>query len=119
MIAVYYCGDGYIIKYNGKHVDFMEINNGKFPEYYAYNYYNNRANAGKYAEGVRFKKIVFSKKEFENIGVSTDGFRFYEKMQDENQLYLLRALKNGNNSAVERIFAIESRVLQDDITICM
>lgn len=117
--CVYYCGDGYIITYNGKHVDFIQIDNGEYPEYYAYNYFADKKSLGKYQKGLSFNKMVFPKSEYENVGVSTDGLRFYSNMKDENQLYLLRALKNGNPENVARILLMESKVFLDDLAICM
>lgn len=116
---VFCCGDGYIITYNGRHIDFIELNNGKYPHYFAYNYIKDKSTLGEYANGMKFKLITFPKSEFENIGVATDGLRFFYSLRDESQLYLLRALKNGNDKFVEKIIRSESSTFADDITICM
>ena len=116
---VFCCGDGFIITYNGRHVDFIEISNGKYPHYFAYNYIKDKSTLGEYASGMKFDVFEFPKSEYEKIGVATDGLRFFYSLRDESQLYLLRALKNGNDKFVENIIKSESSTFADDITICM
>ena len=116
---VFCCGDGYIITYNGKHVNFIEISNGRYPHYYAYNYIKDKSSLGEYAKGMKFQACTFPKSEYENIGVATDGLRFFFDLRDESQLYLLRALKNGNDDFVSRIIRSESSTFADDVTISM
>ena len=68
---------------------------------------------------MKFDVFEFPKSEYEKIGVATDGLRFFYSLRDESQLYLLRALKNGNDKFVENIIKSESSTFADDITICM
>jgi hypothetical protein len=123
------CGDGYIITSDGKKIEFLKLDNGEhpdFPPYFIYNFTNNKV---LYEEGVSFTIQRFSKKDFVNVGVATDGLRFYEKLSIIEQEKLKTALLTGKAAQINMLInrnnltflpngTSNAPKFQDDITIC-
>ncbi len=112
---VNYCGDGYIIKHkhDGK-IKFEKIDDGEYPKYYAYNYLDKK-HLSHYQEGVSFKQVIHSKKEYKNIGVATDGLRYIFDKEFEQEFINLLAL--NKEMAIKRLINREHKHFKDDITI--
>jgi hypothetical protein len=110
-----YCGDGYIITeaLDGT-IKFNKIDNGDFPEYFAYRYITKEKLPESHRD-VRFKTLSFSKSQYKNVGVATDGLRFIfdQEFYDEFADYL----KLDKESAIKRLINRESKIFKDDITI--
>lgn len=99
--VVHECGDGFIIKekINGD-IEFEEINYQNMPPYFAYNYIDT-CNLKKYKEGVSFNTYFFSKEEYSNIGIATDGLAYILNSQYKNQFIDL--LKKRKSTGIKRL----------------
>lgn len=114
---VYSCGDGYIIIDNGETINLIELDDGEFPKYYIYNYVS-RESLQVYQEGVTFTIDRFSKSFFKNVGVATDGLRFYENLSILEKNKLCQALKEGKSGKVKILINRNRNLFKDDVTIC-
>jgi hypothetical protein len=110
---VSYCGDGYIIKedINGN-ITFDKIDNGIYPEYYVYNFID-KDKLKHYKEGVGIKTLEFSKEEFINIGVSTDGIRYF--FENNLEFKLIELIKNKKEVVFNRYINANHKIFKDDI----
>jgi hypothetical protein len=112
---VYSCGDGFIIKQRiDDIIEFEKLDNGEFPIYFAYNYVDSQY-LKQYKDGVTFEIRKYSKSEFKNIGITSDGLRYiFNNDLEEDFKELL--LKN-KESAVKRFINKNHQYFKDDITI--
>ena len=119
--VVYSCGDGYIIKENAEGISFEKLDDGEYPAYYAYNWVDPKA-LEEYKEGVKFKVKRFSKKEYINVGVASDGLRFYENLYEPEKTKLLEFLVKGKGGKIEMLINRNNNkrngLFHDDISIC-
>lgn len=115
---VFACGDGYILANNGEEIEIIKLDDGEFPKYYAYNYFRDKELLMEYKDGVEFKVYHFSKSEYVNVGVATDGFRFYEKLNTIETNKLFTALKAGKRGQIGMLINRNSQIFKDDISIC-
>lgn len=116
--TVTYCGDGFIVKerLDGS-IEFEELSDGEYPKYFAYNFVD-KDSLKHYKDGVVFTERTFSKMEYKNIGVASDGIRF--AMSDPDILReFMEALQSGKESKVKRFINKNQRVFQDDTTIVL
>lgn len=115
---VSYCGDGYIILEDIEgNLSFEELNDGAYPKYFAYNYCGTEV-LNYYKEGVEFTEKIFSKKNYKNVGVASDGLRFIVKSEDEVlKSEWIGLLKAGRAAAVKRFINRNQKLFKDDITI--
>lgn len=68
--VVKYIGDGYIITVNSDDmVSYIRLSYGKRPPYYAYNILKTST----YDQELKFKTFEFSKENFKNVGIASDG----------------------------------------------
>lgn len=115
---VSYCGDGYIILEDREGgIRFEELDDGAYPKYFAYNYCSPEVLAY-YKDGVGISEKIFSKKDYKNVGVASDGLRFIVRAEDEK----LRAefaglLKAGRAVKIKRFINRNQKLFKDDITI--
>lgn len=124
---VNYCGDGYII--TQKHdntIEFIELDNvsgGGFTDFYVYNYFHAM---NRYSDiDMKFRNMQFSKSEYKNVGVATDGLRFIVDAERYTEIYnaeeLLSEFKDlliaGKASAINRFINRNANMFKDDITI--
>ena len=113
---VSYCGDGYIITQDKTgEIRFQEINDGEYPKYYAYNYVD-AAHLANYKDGVDFTTIAFSKEEYANVGIASDGLRFIDKCPDYRGEFM-ELLKAGKVIPLKRFINKHQALIKDDITI--
>jgi len=109
------CGDGYIVKQTvDDKVEYELMDNGKYPMYYIYNYIPKEYLAS-YKDGVNFTLYKYSKKEYKNVGVASDGLRFVIGTDLEEELTNL--IVKGKESAIKRFINKNHKVFKDDITI--
>lgn len=119
--VVYSCGDGYIIKENEEGITFEKLDDGEYPAYYIYNFITDKDILEAYKEGVSFKVTRFSKKEYTNIGVATDGLRFSENLLDVEKNKLMKYLHERKGPAIEKLVNrnnTQNGLFHDDISIC-
>lgn len=119
--VVYSCGDGYIIKENEAGISFDKLDNGEYPCYYIYNYIEDKGILSEYKDGVTFKVTRFNKKDFFNVGVASDGLRFYENLLDVEKNKFFKFLSNGSRPQIEKLINRNNRkneMFHDDISIC-
>lgn len=113
---VSYCGDGYIITQDkAGEIRFQEINDGEYPKYYAYNYVD-AARLANYKDGVDFTTIAFSKEEYANVGIASDGLRFIDKCPNYRGEFM-ELLKAGKAIPLKRFINKHQALFKDDITI--
>jgi len=115
---VFSCGDGYIITKKDNQISFIKLDDGEYPKYYVYNYLQKRDSLEQYKEGVDFDIQVFSKKEYQNVGVATDGLRFYKNLNQVEQNRLFSYLLEGKKAQIGMLINRNRETFKDDITIC-
>ena len=120
--VVYSCGDGFIIKENEEGISFEELDDGEYPAYYIYNFIENKDALKEYKEGVSFKVAHFSKSEYNNVGVATDGLRFFENLLEVEKNKMMRFLHDGIGPGIEKLInrnnIQRNGMFHDDISIC-
>lgn len=119
--VVYSCGDGYIIKENEEGIFFDELDDGEYPCYYIYNFITDKSALKEYKEGVNFKVTRFSKSEYFNVGVASDGLRYSENLLDVEKSKLMKFLHEGKGPQIEVLINRNNRkneMFHDDISIC-
>ena len=119
--VVYSCGDGYIIKENEEGIFFDELDDGEYPCYYIYNFITDKSALKEYKEGVSFKVTRFSKSEYSNVGVASDGLRYSENLLDVEKSKLMKFLHEGKGSQIEVLINrnnLRNEMFHDDISIC-
>lgn len=120
--VVYGCGDGYIIKESADDViTFEQLDDGEYPRYYVYNFIEDKSCLVEYKDGVTFSISRFSKEEYKNIGVATDGLRFYENLLDVEKTKFMDFLHDGMGPKIEVLINRNNKkneMFHDDISIC-
>ena len=120
--VVYSCGDGYIIKESADDViTFEQLDDGEYPRYYVYNFIEDKSCLVEYKDGVTFSVSRFSKEEYKNIGVATDGLRFYENLLDVEKTKFMDFLHDGMGPKIEVLINRNNKkneMFHDDISIC-
>lgn len=114
---VQYCGDGYVILQDleGK-ITFMELSDGEYPRYFAYNYVSPEA-LRYYKDGVKMKKLYFSKKQYQRVGVATDDLRYVLQGDAKQKEEFLAALQSDKEARVKRFVNKYQSFFKDDLTI--
>ncbi len=121
--VVKYCGDGYIItrkkevlatEDDFEYISLEEECNDGCPKYYIYNYIQTEL----YSNGVTFKTREFSKEEFANVGVATDGLKYLLNLGFEVKRKFEDNLKADKAGKIRLQIARNSESIKDDITIC-
>ena len=115
---VFSCGDGYILTDNGETIEFIKLDDGEYPKYYAYNYVQNIDCLQEYRDGVEFSIYHFSKPHYINVGVATDGLRFYNGLNTIEKNKLFVALKDGKMGKIGMLINRNEQIFKDDISIC-
>lgn len=107
--VVYTCGDGYILlktlEGNIKILSTGEVTveeGCEYPKYFVYRYLEHKENLKYYWEDVSFTRWEFSKTQFQNVGVATDGLRFYTELTTQEQQDFIQLLAEGETGPVAR-----------------
>lgn len=119
--VVYSCGDGYIIKESSDGIKFEQLDDGEYPCYYVYNFIEDKSCLMEYKDGVTFKITRFNKEEYQNVGVATDGLRFYENLNDVEKTKFIGFLHEGKGPQIEKLINRNNRkneMFHDDISVC-
>ena len=117
--VVFTCGDGYILVQDDKGIITpLKLDDGEYPKYYIYNLVGNRDSLKEYKEGVSFTIARFSKNEYTNVGVATDGFRFYESLGAVEKNKLFAFLGEGKKAQIGMLINRNNLAFKDDVTIC-
>jgi len=117
---VFSSGDGYIITINNSNkLELIEIINQleeNAPEYWSYNMMDNQK---RNIDIFPFKKLIFSKKEYSNVYVSSDGIRFI--VNGEKLLFdeFCELLNEKNSEKLSDFFKESEETLKDDTSIAM
>ena len=115
------CGDGYIIKENSEGITFEELDDGEYPRYYIYNYIEDKSKLAEYKDGVSFNVTQYLKKDYFNVGVASDGLRFFENLLDVEKNKFIGFLHDGKGPQIEMLINRNNRkneMFHDDISIC-
>ena len=118
---VLYCGDGYILTVNHKNdLEMVSLDEeyDNAPPYYVYNYIKPEYLTD-YRTGVEFKKKTFYKAKYKNVGVATDGIRFYENLIGADKEKFKEAIFLGKQGKIGQIINRNEKVFKDDICIVM
>lgn len=120
--VVFSCGDGFIIKENEDDISFEELDDGEYPAYYIYNFIEDKASLKEYQDGVSFKVAHFSKTDYINVGVATDGLRYFDNLLEVEKVKMMKYLHEGIGPAIEKLInrnnLQRNGMFHDDISIC-
>ena len=119
--VVYSCGDGYIITESKEGIKFEKLDDGEYPKYYIYNYIEDKSALSMYKDGVTFTISRYSKDEYTNVGVATDGLRFAENLLDVEKDKFIKFLHLGKGKMIEVLINRNNKknnLFHDDISIC-
>lgn len=119
--VVYTCGDGYIFaitKTGELEVIDTDCGYNNCPPYFVYNLMNPDSLSA-YKDGVRFMISYFSKEEYANVGVGSDGYRFVEDLDNAEKELFKDALLNGKPGRISQIINRNAIIFKDDITIVL
>ena len=114
-------GDGYIIKEDEKGITFDALDDGEYPAYYVYNFVQPKSALKEYKEGVSLKEHRYSKENFVNVGVASDGLRFFENLLDVEKTKFMNFLHEGKGPQIEVLINrnnLKNEMFHDDISIC-
>lgn len=118
--VVYSCGDGFIIKENSEGIMFDKLDDGEYPAYYAYNWIE-PASLRDFKEGVEFKVSRYSKADYINVGVASDGLRFFDELYEPEKYKFWDNLSMGKGPQIEMLITRNNKkdkTFKDDISIC-
>ena len=111
------CGDGYVILQDRQGtITFLELNDGEYPKYYAYNYVPSDL-LKYYKDGVSISRKSFLKENYIRIGIASDGLRFILNAEETLKNEFLAALKSDKEVNVKRFINKNQELFKDDITI--
>ena len=112
------CGDGYIIVQQDSVVSTLKLDDGLYPKYYVYNFIDNKESLKEYKDGVDFSILHFSKVEYENVGVATDGFRYVDDLDNLEKSHFYTYLAEGKKGKINMLINRNGNNFKDDIAIC-
>lgn len=130
------CGDGYIITQDkdglvlfNETEEVVKDDMDEYPKYYIYNYVD-KDKLKLYQDGTTFTRHVYPKDKYVNVGVATDGLRYWRSLNQEEGEKFIQLLKKGKKGPLSRYITSfnEKRynadgtlkgvqVFKDDITI--
>ncbi|MBR5419241.1 protein phosphatase 2C domain-containing protein [Candidatus Saccharibacteria bacterium] len=119
--AVFTCGDGYIFTIDhSDNLSIIDVDDGydNYPPYFVYNLMN-PDNLTAYKDGVRFQIRTFSKTQYANVGVGSDGYRFVENLNNVDKEKFKDALLAGKPGKIGQIINRNAAIFKDDITIVL
>ena len=112
---VHTAGDGYILKQNHENkFSYERLDFDNSPPYYSYNFVP-KEYLKKYQDGVVIEVKSYSKQEYKNIGVATDGLEYLLRSEHKEsfETYLLERKEFSIKRLINRFHA----VCKDDVTI--
>lgn len=102
------CGDGYIITQDMAGLvlfretkEVIEQDGEEYPKYFVYNYVSKEF-LKVYQDEVTFTKHVYEKEKYVNVGVATDGLRFWKNLSQEDGERFIQLLKKGKKGPLSR-----------------
>jgi len=111
--VVKFIGDGYIITVNKHHLlSYIRLFYGKSPPYYSYN----KLETDAYPKTLNFKTFEFSKEDFKQVGIASDGLAPIVDKQ-LNQSFDDFFLGTKTNYKPEGVINSNRVVFHDDVTI--
>ena len=119
--VVFSCGDGYVFTITNEHeLEVIDIDRGydNYPPYFVYNLMN-PDNLTAFKEGVEFRARFYSKEQYENVGVGSDGYRFVEKLNNVDKVAFEAAMLAGKPGKIGQIINRNAQVFKDDITVVL
>lgn len=119
--VVFSCGDGYIFTITtANELKVIDVDCGydNYPPYFVYNLMNPDS-LSDYKDGVRFAILHFSKSEYLNVGVGSDGYRFVENLGNMDKVRFEEALLAGKPGRIGQIINRNATIFKDDITIVL
>ncbi|MDR1300777.1 MAG: protein phosphatase 2C domain-containing protein [Candidatus Nomurabacteria bacterium] len=95
------------------------LDDGDYPSYYVYNFIVDKNLLDEYRDGVAFQTLRYSKSEWANIGVATDGYRFVPDLEPKESETWKDALMNGKRGILSKVINRNQAKFKDDISICL
>lgn len=118
------CGDGFILYVCNGQIFFEELEGtekneqGKvLPNYFAYDLGELKGKLSNYKEGTEFSLYTFDKERFSNVGVASDGLRFFSKLSDEERSKLFSMIYYHLPNGLERLLEKYKGIFMDDFSI--
>ena len=103
---------------NENEVEFIMLDDGEYPKYYIYNYVREKERLQEYQDGVSFMLHVFSKNTYRNVGVATDGLRFFDILEPLEKNRFQEYLQEGKKGKIGMLLNRNATIFKDDISIC-
>ena len=119
--TVFTCGDGFIFAITqDDQLEVINIDQGydNCPPYFVYNLMAPESKSA-YKEGVRFEIRTFSKKDYKNVGVGSDGYQYAGKLDNAEKVKFNEALLLGIPGRIGKIVNRNASIFKDDITIVL
>lgn len=79
----------------------IEQDGEEYPKYFVYNYVSKEF-LKVYQDEVTFTKHVYEKEKYVNVGVATDGLRFWKNLSQEDGERFIQLLKKGKKGPLSR-----------------
>ena len=102
------CGDGYIITQDQEGFvlfhetkEVIEEDGEEYPKYFVYNYVD-KEKLKLYKEAVTFTTHIYPKEKYANVGVATDGLRFWKNLKYLDGEKFIQLLKKGKKGPMSR-----------------
>jgi len=118
---VFTSGDGYIIALsNYNEIEFTELDSGiAYPKYWGYNWIRDKTRLLDYRDGVELQVRKFSKSDYCNVGVASDGIRFILNLpeHDIERQKFIQFLKDDKCGKIKMLINRNQALCKDDISI--
>ena len=101
---------------SGQSPSFHRVHKVQIFMYYIYNFIDGK-HLKEYKDGAYFTFTHFSKKEYANVGVASDGLRFFDRLLDVDKRNFLDFLRNGKKGQIEKLINRNKIKFHDDISI--
>lgn len=110
-------GDSVVLYEISDMIDMISEDQNNMPEYYMYNYIQNKESLGPYADGIELKVKKYPKMYYTNIGVASDGLEFATP-NIRNSIFDIMSSKDTKASLrIKKLINLNQQVFADDISI--
>jgi len=118
------CGDGFILFMRNGQLYFKELEGSEkneqgkvLPNYFAYDLEEVKGKLSNYKDGTEFELYTFDKETYSDVGVSSDGIRFFSRLNDEAKSELFSMIYYRMPNGVERLLNEHKGIFMDDFSV--